>query len=210
MNEELRGVSRQSSGPALRQVTPDEREARRVHRGAVIWLTGLSGAGKSTLALALERVLFDRHLQVTVLDGDVVRSGLSADLGYSYDDRVENIRRVAEVAALFADAGSIVVTAFISPYEQGRQQARARLAAINPSLPFVEVHVDAPLAVCEARDPKGLYARARTGDLARFTGVSDRYEPPASPELRVRTDQHSVDVCVDVVVAHLLPLIVLK
>lgn len=185
-------------------VTSDERRARQRHRGAVVWLTGLSGAGKSTLAVALERALFDQGAQVVVLDGDVMRRGLSADLGFSAADRAENVRRLGEVAALFAGAGIVVITALISPYAADRRRARVRLAEIAPDLPFIEVHVDAPLAVCESRDPKGLYARARAGQLASFTGISDPYEPPDTPEVRVRTAEQPVRACVAAILEHVL------
>ena len=163
-------------------------------RGAVVWLTGLSGAGKSTLADALERALFDRGMQATVLDGDRVRFGLNADLGFSAADRRENIRRVAEVAKLFAETGAIAITAFISPYAADRRHARDIVSgASRADLPFIEVFVDADLAVCEARDPKGLYRKARNGEIAEFTGVSAPYEPPPSPELIVDTSRHPVE-----------------
>ncbi|MEI6246113.1 MAG: adenylyl-sulfate kinase, partial [Acidobacteriota bacterium] len=160
------------------------------HGGAVVWLTGLSGAGKSTLADGLERVLFDRGMHATVLDGDRVRFGLNADLGFSPEDRRENIRRIAEVAKLFAETGVIAITAFISPYAVDRQ--RARDAAAAAGIPFIEVFVDADVSVCEARDAKGLYRKARAGEIADFTGVSAPYEAPASPELVIRTADCSV------------------
>jgi adenylyl-sulfate kinase len=188
-------------------VTREERDARKPHRGAVVWLTGFSGAGKSTLAAALERVLFDQGYRVLVLDGDVIRTGLSADLGFSMDDRVENIRRIAEVAALFADVGFIVITAFISPYAADRQRARRRVMETNVEIPFVEVWVDASLAVCEARDPKGLYKKARAGQLPQFTGISDPYEPPPHPEVILKTGEQSLATCVDQLLARLLPAI---
>lgn len=194
-------------GTAVTPVTRKERQARQTHRGAVVWFTGLSGAGKSTLATALERALFDRRFHVVVLDGDVMRTGLSANLGFSQEDRAENARRLAEVAALFADAGTVIITAFISPYRADRQRARRRLTEVNPDVPFIEVHVDAPLDVCEARDPKGLYARARAGAVTHFTGVSDPYEPPDEPEVRVRTHEQAVHECVDAILSRLLPAI---
>ena len=167
-------------------VTPRDRILRNGHRGAVIWLTGYSGAGKSTVARALERELFDAGMQVTVLDGDNVRHGLNADLGFSPGDRVENIRRVAEVAALLADAGVIVITAFISPYREDRR--RAREIALRAG-DFVEVFVDTPIEVCERRDCKGLYKKARAGELKDFTGISAPYEAPAGAEVTVYTDR---------------------
>lgn len=160
-----------------------EREARNAHRGCVAWLTGLSGAGKSTLAMRAERALFDRGRHVYVLDGDNVRSGLSADLGFSVADRDENLRRVAELAALFADAGFIVISAFISPLASERDFARSRFPGN-----FHEIYVCASLAVCEARDPKGLYRRARRNEIADFTGLTSPFEVPAVPQLRVDTE----------------------
>jgi adenylyl-sulfate kinase len=186
-------------------VTRAERVERRVHRGAVVWLTGFSGAGKSTIANALERVLFDRDYQVIVLDGDIIRTGLSADLGFSMADRVENIRRLGEVAALFANAGFIAVTAFISPYVADRERARRRLMDVNAELPFVEVFIDTPLDVCESRDPKGLYKKARAGQIPQFTGVSDPYEPPPHPEVTLKTAERSLGACVDDLLAYLVP-----
>jgi bifunctional enzyme CysN/CysC len=169
-------------------VTLDARTARNGHRGAVLWFTGLSGAGKSTLALALEAELFAKGYQVYVLDGDNVRGGLNANLGFSPEDRAENIRRVGEVANLFADAGFIVISSFISPYRSDRQRARAAAGER-----FHEIHVEAPLAVCEERDPKGLYKRARAGEIRDFTGVSAPYEPPDAPQLVVDTSALSVE-----------------
>lgn len=173
------------------------RAARNRHRPGVLWFTGLSGAGKSTLAMALERRLFDEGYQVYVLDGDNVRSGLNANLGFSPEDRAENIRRVGEVAALLADAGMIVISAFISPYRADR--ARAREAAGDG---FHEVFIKADVATCESRDPKGLYKRARAGEIAEFTGVSAPYEEPADPELVVDTSGRGVEPCLDELVAY--------
>ena len=171
-------------------VTREARSARNGHKGAVLWFTGLSGAGKSTLALALERELFAKGYQVYVLDGDNIRAGLNANLGFSPDDRAENIRRVGEVAALFADAGFIVISSFISPYRSDRERARA--AAKDA---FHEIYVKASLAACEERDPKGLYKRARKGEIAEFTGISSPYEAPDRPDLVIATDAQSVDEC---------------
>ncbi len=172
-------------------VSVAERAAANGHRGAILWFTGLSGSGKTTLALELERRLFLTGHQCFVLDGDNVRQGLNADLGFSPDDRHENIRRVGEVAGLFAEAGLIAITAFISPYRADRDRVRARHGVL-----FHEIHLAAGLAVCEARDTKGLYARARRGELAEFTGISAPYEPPAAPEMTLETGQQGVDSCV--------------
>lgn len=162
------------------------------HSGAVVWLTGLSGAGKSTLAAALEFALFNQGKQVFVLDGDSLRRGLCSDLGYSPEDRKENVRRAGEVAKLFAEAGFVCIAAFISPYRSERALARR----IAPEGKFIEVYLNAPLSICEKRDPKGLYARARSGELKQFTGISAPYEPPERPDLEFRTDQLSVTECV--------------
>jgi adenylyl-sulfate kinase len=175
------------------------RLARNGHGGAVVWLTGLPAAGKSTIARELELALFRLNAQVYWLDGDDMRRGLCRDLGFSPEDRAENIRRAGEVAALFADAGTIVIASFISPYRQ--QRAGAREAAA-PAL-FVEVFVDCPLEECMRRDPKGLYQRAQRGELAQLTGVGAPYEPPESPEVHLHTDRLSVDEAVARVLAHL-------
>jgi adenylyl-sulfate kinase len=168
-------------------------------RGAVIWLTGLSGSGKSTIGYALERRLSgSRHLTY-VLDGDNMRHGLCSDLGFSHEDRTENIRRIGEVAALFADAGLIIITSFISPYRSDRDLARQRV----PAGKFIEVFLDVPVEVCERRDPKGLYKKARAGEILEFTGVSAPYERPGAPELALDTESLDLDACVETIVAHL-------
>ncbi len=172
-------------------VAPGSRAARNGHRGGVLWFTGLSGAGKSTLAMAVEQRLFKKGYHVYVLDGDNVRRGLNANLGFSPDDRAENIRRVGEMAALFADAGFICISAFISPYRADRE--RARHAAGEA---FHEIFIEADLETCERRDPKGLYKKARAGEIEEFTGVSAPYEPPASPDLAVDTANLSIEDCV--------------
>jgi adenylyl-sulfate kinase len=164
-------------------VSRDERWAARGLHGATVWFTGLSGSGKSTIASAVAVELTRRGVLVYTLDGDNLRHGLNGDLGFSRDDRVENVRRVAEVARLFADAGAVALVPVISPYLAGREAARALHVAAG--LDFVEVFVDAPLEVCETRDPKGLYAKARAGELTGFTGIDDPYERPASPEVVV-------------------------
>jgi adenylylsulfate kinase len=175
-----------------------DRERRLGQRGAVVWFTGLSGSGKSTVARALETRLHADGRLVYVLDGDNVRHGLCADLGFSAADRTENIRRIGHVAALLADAGVLVLTAFISPFRGDRDAARAVLGA-----DFLEVFVDAPLATCEARDPKGLYKKARAGEIPDFTGISSPYEPPLRPELHLRTGDTPLAATVDELVAFL-------
>ncbi len=168
-------------------------------QGAVIWLTGLSGSGKSTIAYHLERRLTaDRHFTY-VLDGDNVRHGLSSDLGFSHEDRTENIRRVSEVAALFADAGVLCLTSFISPYVSDRALARERV----PAGKFIEVFLDVPVEVCERRDPKGLYKKARRGEIRDFTGISAPYERPTEAELSLDTDALDLDACVSTIIAYL-------
>jgi bifunctional enzyme CysN/CysC len=163
----------------------------RLTRGATVWFTGLSGSGKSTVAAICERRLLESGRPAYLLDGDNLRHGLNADLGFSADDRSENIRRVGEVARLFADAGVVALVPVISPYRADRAQARA--AHDEVGLPFVEVFVDTPIDVCEARDPKGLYAKARAGELKGFTGIDDPYEAPDAPELRLTPADGTAD-----------------
>ena len=185
------------------KITARERATRSGHRGAVIWFTGLSGAGKSTIAQALERELFNRAMHTYVLDGDNIRHGLNSNLGFSPEDREENIRRVSEVARLMSDAGTVVITAFISPYRMDRR--RAREIALEGNAEFIEVFVDAPLEVCEARDPKSLYKKARAGEIREFTGIDAPYEAPEDPEIVVHTDRQSVDESVGTILEQLLP-----
>ena len=169
-----------------------DREARsrqRGHRSVILWFTGLSGSGKSTLANAVNAVLFERGLATYVLDGDNIRHGLCNDLGFSDADREENIRRIGEVAKLFVDAGVITLTAFVSPFRADRDKARALVADGD----FIEVYCAADLAVCEDRDPKGLYAKARAGVIKEFTGISSPYEAPEAPELQVDTGSQSLE-----------------
>jgi bifunctional enzyme CysN/CysC len=188
----LSGVKSQNISWSIGKIDRTARERRNRHKGAIIWLTGLSGAGKSTVATELERELFGMGLHTYILDGDNIRHGLSANLGFSPEDRTENIRRVAEVARLLMDAGVLVITAFISPYRDDRRLARS---LVNEG-EFVEVHVDAPLEVCEQRDPKGLYKKARAGQIANFTGVSAPYELPDKAEIVVHTDKQTPAECV--------------
>jgi len=181
------------------KVTATQRELRNGHRGCVLWLTGLSGSGKSTIATELERELFNLGRHVYILDGDNIRHGLCSDLGFSPEDRTENIRRVGEVAKLFADAGVICITAFISPYRADRALARKVL----PQGRFIEVFVNAPVEVCEKRDPKGLYAKARAGEIPNFTGVSAPYEAPENAEIELQTDKLTVAECVTKIIDYL-------
>jgi len=184
-------------------ITAERRAIRNQHRGAVVWLTGLSGAGKSTIARGLEKELFRLSMHTYVLDGDNLRHGLNANLGFSPEDRAENIRRVGEVAKLMADAGMVVITSFISPYRADR--ARARTIALQGGAEFVEIFVDAPLAVCEKRDPKGLYQKARAGELKGFTGIDAPYQPPEDPEIAVRTHEQTAEESVGRILAELIP-----
>lgn len=180
-------------------VSPADRAKLLGHESAVVWLTGLSGSGKSTVARAVENALHARRVLSYVLDGDNVRHGLCGDLGFSADDRAENIRRVGEVARLLSDTGSLVITAFISPFRADRDRVRALL----PTGRFLEVHVATPLEVCEARDPKGLWKRARAGEIGEFTGLSSPYEAPQAPELIVGARGESVDASAAAIVSML-------
>ena len=179
-------------------VRSDRPIQRSPHDGAVVWFTGLSGAGKSTLAVALEAELTKTGYSSYVLDGDILRHGLNRDLGYSAIDRAENVRRVSEVAALFANAGFICIAALISPYRCDRVNARRAFPKA-----FHEIYIDTSLASCETRDPKGLYALARAGDLKNFTGIDSPYEPPESPDLAIDTYQKSVADCIETIIGHL-------
>jgi adenylylsulfate kinase len=178
----------------------DDRERLLGQRGAVVWLTGLSGSGKSTIAISTEAALVTAGRLAYVLDGDNIRHGLNMDLGFSPEDRTENIRRIGEVAKLFVDAGVIVFTAFISPYRADRDAVRALIDKNR----FIEVHVDASLETCESRDVKGLYAKARAGEIAEFTGVTAPYEAPPKPELVLDTNQQTVEQCVNLVLDYLV------
>ena len=182
-------------------ITRAERQANLGHKGATVWFTGLSASGKSTIAVALEQVLVQRGKHAYVLDGDNVRHGLNKNLGFSAEDRAENIRRIGEVAKLFADAGAITVTSFISPYRVDRDIARKLHA--ESELPFLEVYVECPLEEAEARDPKGLYKKARAGEIKGFTGIDDPYEAPETPELVVNTAELNLAESVQKVLAEL-------
>jgi adenylylsulfate kinase len=171
-------------------VTREERQAHLGQKGLTVWMTGLPASGKSTIAVALEKVLLARGKHAYRLDGDNIRFGLNRNLGFSAEDRAENIRRIGEVAKLFSDAGIITITSFISPYRWDRDQVRKLHE--EAKLPFLEVFVDCPLDEAERRDPKGLYKKARAGEMKGFTGIDDPYEPPERPELVLRTDRLSV------------------
>ncbi len=168
-------------------IKKEDRERLNQHRGVCVWFTGLSGSGKSTIANEVEQMLYERGIHTYVLDGDNIRHGLNKNLGFSPADRTENIRRIGEVARLFVDAGLVVATAFISPYRQDRDSVRELMGPGE----FVEVYVECDLAVCEQRDPKGLYKKARAGEIPEFTGISAPYEAPLHPELVVNTSQET-------------------
>ena len=182
------------------RVARELKQKRNQHKSRVLWFTGLSGSGKSTVANAAEKILHDMGLQTYVLDGDNVRMGLNKDLGFSHKDRTENIRRITEVANLFADSGSIILTAFISPYREDRDNAREIIGNED----FIEVFVSADLSVCESRDPKGLYKKARAGEIKGFTGIDAPYEVPLNPELIVETDKNDIETCAQIVVDYLV------
>lgn len=183
-------------------VSSEDRQKANGHKPVVLWYTGLSGSGKSTIANAVDRKLFDMNCHTYLLDGDNVRHGLNGDLTFTDKDRVENIRRIGEVSKLFVDAGLIISTAFISPFASDRQMVRTQL---QPGQ-FIEVFVDTPLEVCEERDPKGLYKKARNGDIKNFTGIDSAYDVPASPEVHIQTAGLSVEECANVVINKLLAL----
>ena len=180
-------------------VTREDRQKLNGHRGATVWLTGLSGSGKSTIAVDLEKRLLEREVRAYILDGDNVRHGLNKNLGFSPEDRTENIRRIGEVAKLFTDAGMVAVTAFISPYRADRDQVRALMKPGD----FIEVFIDCPVEVCEQRDVKGLYKKARAGEIKEFTGISAPYEAPQKPELTIHSDRLSVGDAVETILRHL-------
>jgi adenylylsulfate kinase len=180
-------------------VTRGDREKVNGHKACTVWLTGLSGSGKSTIAVDLEKRLWERGVRAYILDGDNIRHGLNKNLGFSPADRTENIRRIGEVAKLFTEAGVVALTAFISPYRADRDQVRAIMADGD----FVEVHVDCPVEVCEQRDVKGLYKKARAGEIKEFTGISAPYEAPEKPELTINTAGQSVEASAIQILAYL-------
>lgn len=180
-------------------VTDKERAALKKQTPVLLWFTGLSGSGKSTIANAVERKLFELGKHSYLIDGDNVRHGLNKDLGFSDADRVENIRRIGEVAKLFVDSGSIVLTAFISPFRADRAQAKDMLSSGQ----FLEVYIDTPLEVCEQRDPKGLYKKARSGEIKNFTGIDSTYESPLKPDIHVQTAHYTVEECAQRIIEQL-------
>lgn len=180
-------------------VSHDDHVKLNGHKPAVLWFTGLSGSGKSTVANAVDLMLHQLHAKTYVLDGDNVRHGLNGDLGFSDVDRVENIRRIGEVSKLFVDAGLLVSTAFISPFIADREMVRGQLEEDQ----FVEVFIDTPIEVCELRDPKGLYKKARAGEIKNFTGIDSAYEAPVNAEVHVKTADKSIEACAAQVVRYL-------
>ena len=181
------------------QITKSQRADLKQQKPCLLWYTGLSGSGKSTIANAVDALLFQRQCHSYLLDGDNVRHGLNGDLGFSDEDRVENIRRISEVAQLFVDAGLIVSTAFISPFAADRAMAAAKLSTGE----FIEVFIDTPIAICEQRDPKGLYKKARAGEIKDFTGIDSTYEAPENPTIHIDTSDKTIEQCAPVSYTHL-------
>ncbi|WP_417326786.1 adenylyl-sulfate kinase [Halarcobacter sp.] len=181
-------------------ITKEKREYLLAQKPCILWFTGLSGSGKSTIANAVEKELYKRNCKTYLLDGDNVRHGLNKDLGFTEIDRIENIRRIGEVSKLFVDSGLIVLTAFISPFKSDRQIARSLVGYDE----FIEVFVDTPLSVCEKRDPKGLYKKARDGAIKNFTGIDSPYESPVNPQVHLKTANSSIENCVEIILNHLI------
>lgn len=180
-------------------ITKEDRRKQNNHSSFVLWFTGLSGSGKSTIANALAKVLYKRNIRNYVLDGDNIRNGLNRDLSFSDEDRTENIRRISEVSKLFVENGTVVLTAFISPFIQDREKAKEIVSEEE----FIEIFVSCPIEECEKRDPKGLYSKARKGEIPDFTGIDSPYEAPVSPALTIQTNELSVNECADVILAYL-------
>jgi adenylylsulfate kinase len=180
-------------------ITKIKRETLLNQKPCILWFTGLSGSGKSTIANAIEVELFKKNRKTYLLDGDNIRHGLNKDLGFLESDRIENIRRIGEVSKLFVDSGLIVLTAFISPFKSDRQIARSLVEYDE----FIEVFIDTPLEICERRDPKGLYKKARNGAIKNFTGIDSPYEIPQNPEIHIKTENKSIQECVDIILLHL-------
>lgn len=187
--------------PIRTKVSAEGRQELLGQKPLLIWFTGLSGSGKSTLAVALEAELHARGFKTYLLDGDNIRSGLNRNLSFTDEDRVENIRRIAEVSKLFVDAGMVVLSAFISPFEADRQQVRS---IVGPDH-YMEVYVDTPLEICEQRDVKGLYKKARAGEVRNFTGIDSPYEPPVAPDIAIRTHELAIDQAVETLLNGVLP-----
>jgi adenylylsulfate kinase len=184
------------------QISKEQRSTLKNQKPCLLWYTGLSGSGKSTVANAVDALLFKLNCHSYLLDGDNVRHGLNGDLGFSDEERIENIRRISEVAKLFLDSGLIVSTAFISPFASDRMLAKEKLAKDE----FIEVFIDTPISVCEQRDPKGLYKKARAGEIKDFTGIDSSYDVPKAPQIHVKTAEQSVEQCAKQIVNHLITL----
>lgn len=182
------------------QVSKSQRSGQKSQKPCLLWYTGLSGSGKSTVANAVDALLFKRGVHTYLLDGDNVRHGLNGDLGFSDEDRIENIRRISEVAQLFTDAGLIVSTAFISPFASDRKMAADKLSEGE----FIEVYIDTPIEVCESRDPKGLYKKARAGEIKDFTGIDSAYDIPETPQIHIKTAEQDIEACARQVVEYLV------
>ncbi|WP_226534930.1 adenylyl-sulfate kinase [Fictibacillus halophilus] len=180
-------------------ITKEDRRKQNNHSSFVLWFTGLSGSGKSTIANALAKVLYERNIRNYVLDGDNIRNGLNRDLSFSDEDRTENIRRISEVSKLFVDNGTVVLTAFISPFIQDREKAKEIVSEEE----FIEIFVSCPIEECEKRDPKGLYSKARKGEITDFTGIDSPYEEPVSPPLTIHTNEKNVSESVDAILTYL-------
>jgi adenylylsulfate kinase len=187
--------------PYTHTVKLEDRIRKNGYRPKLLWFTGLSGSGKSTLASALEAYFFDKGINTYILDGDNIRSGLNNDLDFTDASRKENIRRISEVAKLFVDSGTLILTAFISPFEEDRKQARELVGSEN----FMEIHVDCPIEVCEERDVKGLYKKARTGEIKHFTGISSPFEEPKNPDIKVNTAEESLENCLKQLIENIEP-----
>ena len=199
-------MSRNNIYPIQTKVSKNQRERLLGQHATLIWFTGLSGSGKSTLAVQLEAQLYALGYKTYLLDGDNIRSGLNRDLSFTEEGRVENIRRIGEVCKLMIDAGVIVLSAFISPFKADREQVRHIVGEEN----FIEVFVDAPLEVCEQRDVKGLYKKARAGEVKNFTGIDSPYEAPSNPDVHIPTDQLALEQSIEKLMSHLLPIVKLK
>ena len=182
------------------KITKDDRIKLNKNKPALLWFTGLSGSGKSTIANATEELLYQLGTKTYLLDGDNIRHGLNKDLGFSDEDRIENIRRIGEVAKLFVDSGTLTLTAFISPFRAERQMVRELVEAGE----FIEVFIDTPLDICEQRDPKGLYKKARSGEIKNFTGIDSAYESPLHPEITIKTAEKSIETCAKEIINHLI------
>lgn len=182
------------------KITKEDRIKLSGNKPAILWFTGLSGSGKSTIANATEELLYQLGVKTYLLDGDNIRHGLNKDLGFSDEDRIENIRRIGEVAKLFVDSGTLTLTAFISPFRAERQMVRELVDAGE----FIEIFIDTPLEICEQRDPKGLYKKARNGKIKNFTGIDSDYEAPLNPEITIKTAEKSIEVCAKEIIDHLI------